>query len=115
MPATNIGRMSIEELLKLRDDVRHELDRKAESLSNQLARFDGGTAPARRARGSTLRGRKVPIKFRDRSGNAWAGRGAMPVWLRDKIKAGAKLQDFAVDKQTARPAVKRRKKRRAKR
>jgi hypothetical protein len=35
----------------------------------------------------------------------------MPVWLRDKIKAGAKLQDFAVDKRIApqRKADKRRK------
>jgi DNA-binding protein H-NS len=114
MPATNLVRMSIDELLKLRDDVRRELDRKAESLSDQLARLNGGTAPIKRGRGGALRGRKVPIKFRDRSGNAWAGRGAMPVWLREKVKAGAKLEDFAVEKKAVRPAAKTRKKRRAK-
>ena len=52
---------------------------------------------------------EVPVKFRDRSGNTWAGRGAMPVWLRDKIKAGAKLEDFAVDRTRAKGRKKRRK------
>jgi DNA-binding protein H-NS len=50
---------------------------------------------------------KVPIKYRDRTGNTWAGRGAQPVWLREKLKAGAKLQDFAVHK-TASPKKRRR-------
>jgi hypothetical protein len=29
-------------------------------------------------------------------GNTWVGRGAQPVWLREKLKGGAKLDDFAV-------------------
>ena len=41
------------------------------------------------------------VKYRDKSGNTWAGRGAQPVWLRDKLKAGAKLEDFAVNKRRA--------------
>jgi DNA-binding protein H-NS len=48
-----------------------------------------------------LGGRKVAIKYRDKSGNTWAGRGANPVWLREKLKAGAKLKDFAVQKTVA--------------
>ena len=28
-----------------------------------------------------MKGRKVPIKYRDKEGNTWAGRGAQPVWL----------------------------------
>jgi H-NS histone C-terminal domain len=48
-----------------------------------------------------LKGRKVAVKYRDRSGNTWAGRGAQPVWLREKLKAGAKLEDFAVHKSVA--------------
>ena len=54
-----------------------------------------------RRRSSALKGRKVAIKYRDRSGNSWAGRGAQPVWLREKLKAGAKLEDFAVHKSVA--------------
>jgi hypothetical protein len=58
----------------------------------------------------------VPVKYRDKQGNTWAGRGAQPVWLREKLKAGAKLEDFAVQKTAAsrkspmRKARKRRKK-----
>jgi hypothetical protein len=98
MAKASLRRMSIDELLKLRDDVNNLLDRRAKELGHQLARLGSDGTPVR---GSALRGRKVPVKFRDRSGNTWAGRGAMPVWLREKIKAGAKLQDFAVDKKVA--------------
>src|SRR5262245_6859852 len=117
MATASLQRMSIEELLKLRDDVGNVLDRRARELGDQLARLGSERAPARRGRGSGLRGRKVPVKFRDRSGNTWAGRGAVPVWLREKIKAGAKLEDFAVDKKAApRKARKQRRgRRRAKR
>jgi hypothetical protein len=59
---------------------------------------------------STLKGRKVPIKYRDKSGNTWAGRGAQPRWLTAAIKAGAKKDDFLVHK----AARKVRKKRRSK-
>src|SRR5262245_47545959 len=33
--------------------------------------------------------------------HTWAGRGAQPVWLRERLKAGAKLEDFAVRKTVA--------------
>lgn len=40
----------------------------------------------------------VPIKYRDReTGETWTGRGLMPKWLRAKIEAGAKIEDFLVD------------------
>ena len=48
-----------------------------------------------------MKGRKVPIKYRDKEGNTWAGRGAQPRWLRDKLKDGAKIEDFAVEKTAA--------------
>jgi len=116
MAKASFSGMSIDELLKLREDVGNILNRKARELRDQLTRLGAETAPATRGWGA-LRGRKVPVKFRDSSGNTWAGRGAMPVWLREKIKAGAKLQDFAVDKKaTPRKARKKRRgRRRAKR
>jgi DNA-binding protein H-NS len=91
--------MSVEELLQLRDDIGEALNRRAVQLRDQLSRLGGGER--RRGRGSLLSGRKVAVKYRDRSGNTWAGRGAHPVWLREKLKAGAKLEDFAVDKTVA--------------
>jgi DNA-binding protein H-NS len=91
-----LASMSVDALLKLRDDIEKVLQRKADQLRDQLSRLGGGER--KRGRPSLLKGRKVAIKYRDRSGNTWAGRGAQPVWLREKLKAGAKLEDFAVHK-----------------
>jgi hypothetical protein len=105
--------MSVEALLKLRDDVGTLLSQKAIHLEQQLSKLGG---EVRRGRGSAMKGRKVPVKYRDKQGNTWAGRGAQPVWLREKLKAGAKLEDFSVQKTAAarkaspRKAKKRRKK-----
>jgi DNA-binding protein H-NS len=107
MPKTTLGSMSVEQLLQLRNDVGKELIRKTVVLRSQLARLGTEIAPSR-GRGGSLKGKKVPPKYRDSAGNTWAGRGATPVWLREKLKAGAKLEGFAVEK-TA-PGRKRRKK-----
>ena len=118
MARTNLGSMSVDALLKLRDDVGTALSRRADELKNQLSRLGGEIGPQRRGRRSSLKGRKAAIKYRDRSGNTWAGRGAQPVWLREKLKAGAKLEDFAVQKTAASRKVsarKSKKRRRAKR
>lgn len=39
---------------------------------------------------------KVAPKYRDENGNTWAGRGKRPIWLRDALAAGKKLEDFAI-------------------
>lgn len=41
-------------------------------------------------------------KYRDpeKPENTWAGRGKQPGWLKEKIEAGASLDDFLVDKPT---------------
>jgi hypothetical protein len=106
---TNLASMSVDMLLKLRDDIGTVLSRKTEDLKNQLLRLDGEDDYRKRGPRKSLRGRKVPIKYRDRSGNTWAGRGAQPVWLREKLKAGAKLEDFAVDKKVRSRSATRRK------
>jgi H-NS histone family len=101
MARTNLGSMSVEALLKLRDDVGKVLSQKAVQLEAQLSRLGGEVGGGWRGRGSAIKGRKVPAKYRDKEGNAWAGRGVQPVWLREKLKAGAKLEDFAVQKAVA--------------
>ena len=113
MPKPNLSSASVDALLKLRDEVEKALSRRAKELQDQLSRL--GRAPALRGGGSSLKGRKVPVKYRDRSENTWAGRGAQPVWLREKLKAGAKLDDFAVHKTAASRKASPRKRRRAKR
>ena len=97
MAKTNLGSMSVEQLLQLRDDVGKELNRKTVVLRSQLARL-GGEIASSRGRGGSLRGKKVPPKYRDRAGNTWAGRGAKPRWLVAAIKEGKKLEDFAIEK-----------------
>jgi DNA-binding protein H-NS len=96
MAKPNLANMSVDALLKLRDDVGAALSRRAKELESQLSRLGGEIGSKRKTRKSSLKGRKVAVKYRDKSGNTWAGRGAQPVWLRDKLKAGANLGDFAV-------------------
>ena len=107
MPKPNLGSMSIDALLRLRDDVNKVLNRKANELRSQLSMLGRPVIQ----RGSRLKGKKVPPKYRSPSGETWAGRGARPVWLVAAIKGGKKLDDFLIDKS----ARKGRKKRRAKR
>jgi DNA-binding protein H-NS len=85
--APSLSSMSVDELLKLRDDVGKVLSQKALQLEEQLSRLGGEVGTSRRGRESGLKGRKVPVKYRDKEGNTWAGRGAQPVWLREKLKA----------------------------
>src|SRR5262245_25957880 len=99
MARTSLSSMSVEALLKLRDDVGKVLSQKTVQLEAQLSKLGG--EGGRRGRGSAMKGKKVPAKYRDKAGNTWAGRGAQPVWLREKLKAGAKLEDFAVQKTAA--------------
>ena len=99
MARANLGSMSVEALLNLRDEIGNVLNKRAVQLQSQLSRLGGEIGS--RGRGSPMKGRKVAIKYRDKEGNTWAGRGAHPVWLREKIKAGAKLDDFAVQRAAA--------------
>jgi DNA-binding protein H-NS len=99
---SRLSSLSVESLLKLRDDIGTVLSEKAKQLQNELPRLGADVGIGRRGgRASSMKGRKVPAKYRDKSGNTWAGRGAQPVWLREKLKEGAKLEDFAVQRVAA--------------
>jgi DNA-binding protein H-NS len=92
MPKPNLSSMSVDALLKLQADIEKTLNSRAAQLRTELGKLSGGS-PKRR---HPLKGRKAPVKYRDRAGNTWAGRGAKPRWLVAKLKAGAKLRDFEV-------------------
>ena len=99
---SNLGSMSVDQLLKRRTDIEQVLTRRAAQLRNELSKLagrGGGKVGAH-----PLAGKKAPVKYKDRAGNTWAGRGAQPRWLREKLKGGAKLADFAVDKSKKRRA-----------
>ena len=112
MPKVNLSGMDVEGLMDLRVRVDEMLVEHRAKLIEQLERIAvvGGARVARGGR-SSLKGRKVPPKYRGPSGETWAGRGAKPRWLVAAIKEGKKLDDFLIDKS----ARKGRKKRRSKR
>jgi DNA-binding protein H-NS len=103
MAKPNLSKMDVESLLELRMRVdKRLLDHRAE-LQRQVDRMEGtSSSPARspsRKRKSKLKGRKVPPKYRSRSGETWSGRGARPRWLVAAMKKGGKKLDaFLIDK-----------------
>ncbi len=40
--------------------------------------------------------KNAPVKYKDKSGNTWSGRGLKPKWLTAALASGANLTDFAV-------------------
>jgi DNA-binding protein H-NS len=117
MAKASLSKLDVDALLKLRADVDRQLSSRGRELEEQLSRLGmlkAGLGKGGRRGTSPMRGRKVAIKYRDKSGNTWAGRGAQPRWLTAAIKAGAKRDDFLVDRSAGKRAKKVRKKRRAK-
>ena len=99
--------MSIEDLVRLRGQIAKALSQQASTIRAQLTALGGNERSGRSA--SRLAGRKVPPKYRDKSGNTWSGRGAQPRWMTTAINAGAKREDFLIVKpansvKRARPA-----------
>ena len=92
MPKPNLSAMSIDAIVKLREDINQILDRKANELRNQLSMLDGGAAQPK----GSLKGKKIPPKYRGPSGETWAGRGVKPRWLVAALKKGKKADDFLI-------------------
>jgi DNA-binding protein H-NS len=115
MPKVNLSGMSVGALMDLRRRVDEMLAEHRAEIEQQLERMDTTIAMVARRRvvgRSVLKGTKVPPKYRGPSGETWAGRGAKPRWLVAAIKGGRKLDDFLIDKSSARKG---RRKRRSKR
>ena len=84
--------MDAQALLNLRKQIDKRLLELRTELEKQLAAMDGQAKP----KGKSLKGKKVPPKYRSRSGETWAGRGARPRWLVAAMKKGRKLDDFLI-------------------
>jgi len=89
MPKVSLSGMTVEALMDLRKRIDETLHKHRAELQKQLERLAlvGGRRVVRGG-GSALKGRKVPPKYRSRSGETWAGRGAKPHWLVAAIKVG---------------------------
>ena len=99
----NLASLSVEALLKLRDDVGRVLSQKADDLKGQLARLGDWGSSGRKTAGrkvgrSSMKGRKVAPKYRGPNGETWAGRGARPRWMTEQMKRGKKPDDFLIGK-----------------
>ena len=84
--------MNVEALMNLRDQVDKRLLELRAELEKELAAF----RPKGKALRMSLKGRKVPPKYRSRSGETWAGRGAKPKWMVEALKKGKKMDDFLI-------------------
>jgi DNA-binding protein H-NS len=98
-----LAAMGIEALIRLRDDIGGVLSQKSAELKKQLERLEPSSwtaAPRARGapRGRPRKGRKLPPKYRDSKDPSlvWAGRGARPRWMEERIRAGAKQEDFLI-------------------
>lgn len=59
----------------------------------------GTKTPAAKRRGARKAASAKPaatVLYRDDAGNTWVGRGKRPQWLRAKLEAGHKLEEFKV-------------------
>jgi len=84
------------ERVSMLEQIRHAVERFSFTAAELFRR-----KPAARALSTTDRNRgagkrAVVAKYRDDQGNVWAGRGKRPLWLKERLDAGAKLEDFAV-------------------
>jgi DNA-binding protein H-NS len=99
----NLAAMGVEALIKLRDDIGTVLSHKTSELKQQLQRLESGSWGGLRGRGAakgrSLKGGKLPPKYRDPQDPSlvWAGRGARPRWMEERIRNGAKQEDFLID------------------
>jgi DNA-binding protein H-NS len=87
--------MTVGALLSLRAQVDERLLELRAELEKQLAAL---TPKGRSIRiSSSLKGRKVPPKYRSPQGQTWAGHGARPLWLVAAMKKkGKKIDDFLI-------------------
>jgi len=69
---------------------------KGAAAAPKAARKKPGRKPGRPSKAAAKAPSKVAPKYRDENGNTWAGRGKRPIWLRDALAAGRKLEDFAI-------------------
>lgn len=80
------------ELAAAIEDIKARMDEYGITLRDLGGR---GSAAAPRA-GSSGRRRSAAIKYRDKAGNTWTGRGRTPRWLQAHLDAGKKVEDFLV-------------------
>ena len=96
----SLASMSVDALLKIRDDIGAVLSKRMGELQRQLASLTGtdvGNGPKHGRKPGSLKGRKVAPKYKGPGGELWAGRGATPRWMAEAIKGGGEKDDFLIN------------------
>ncbi len=109
MASINVDKMSLKELVDLEAKVQKAIaaarDRDRAVLKEKMAEMAkthgfsvnelfGGVRGAKAAKGKSLGVAKFANP--DNRSDTWTGRGRKPNWLVDRLKKGAKLNDFAI-------------------
>lgn len=81
---------------KRASELRREVEQTAAQLGISVTELLGLEKPARKT--SRAAGTKVAPKYRDPANPelTWTGRGQKPVWLRERLAQGARLEDFLI-------------------
>lgn len=104
MAKMDLGKLSYEELIELRNDIDKEL-RKKEKQRIEEARAaveararELGFSVAQLFSAKPATGSKNPPKYRNPENPAktWSGRGRQPNWVKSHLAAGGKLDDLAI-------------------
>lgn len=112
MAKQSLASMTLEALLKLRDEIGDTLKARAEGLRQELRAIGRDYAEVGRIAlygKSKLAGRKVEPKYRGPNGELWSGRGAMPRWMSAEVKAGKKRDEFLIATPAKKAAPKKKK------
>jgi DNA-binding protein H-NS len=96
MPSPSFKGMNVEALMSLRNQIEKRLQECRAEIEKQLAVFNG--QPKGNSGKSSLKGTKVPPKYRSPSGETWAGRGVKPKWMVEALKKGKKMESFLIKK-----------------
>ncbi len=98
MAKASLSRMNVEALMSLRNQIDKRLLELRTELEKELAAFTGQAKLKQLRISSSLKGRKVPPKYRSQSGETWAGRGVRPKWMVEALKKGKKMESFLIKK-----------------
>jgi DNA-binding protein H-NS len=96
--------MSVAKLMDLKGKVEAAIAEKVTArrseLEMELSRLERHDSSGKGAKARGRGGRKGPVapKYRNPKdpSQTWAGRGLQPLWVRDAIKSGKKLDSFLI-------------------
>lgn len=103
MPKISIASLNVDQLIDLRRDIDRRLTEHQHAIEKKLKTIESnrggrGSLPESRRdprKRSSMLGVKITPKYRGPNGETWAGRGAMPRWMR---KSGKKPEEFLIQK-----------------